>query len=88
MDVRTKLKERLSEGLSQEVIKKRNELWRSLSERFYESYTRTKDMAGTLEYVFWSTLPEQLRLGEIFGGEYLKQIFEYSHKAIIKSISE
>ena len=47
-----------------------------------------RDMAGTLEYVFWSTLPERLRAGEVFGGECLKQIFEYSREVIIKSISE
>ncbi|MBQ6664092.1 MAG: hypothetical protein IJM68_00750 [Synergistaceae bacterium] len=82
--VRTKLKGRLSLGLPTSVVRKRDELWRSLSEKFYESYTRTKDMGGTLEYVFWSTLPERLRLGDVFGGEYLKQIFEYSREAIVR----
>ena len=43
-------------------------------------------MAGTLEYVFWSTLPEQLRAGEVFGGECLKQIFEYSREAIVREL--
>lgn len=84
--VRTMLKARLSEGLPQEVISRRNERWRTMSEKFYESYTRTHDMAGTLEYVFWSTLPEQLRQGDVFGGTHLRQIFMYTQKAVMQEV--
>ena len=60
-------------------------MWRELSEKFYESYTRTRDMAGTLEYVFWITLPESVKgvgVDEYIGKDSLNSIFEYSRRAI------
>ena len=83
--VRTKLKERLSSGLPDTVIRKRNELWRTLSQNFYESYTRTHDLAATLDYVFWCVLPEKLKgedVTDLVGNGYLLQIFEYTREAI------
>ena len=82
--VRTKLKERLSDGLSDAVIRKRNELCRTMSEKFYECYSRTHDLAVTLEYVFWNTLPEQLKAGEFFGKECLVHIFQFCREAVTK----
>ncbi|MBQ4402031.1 MAG: hypothetical protein II832_07690 [Synergistaceae bacterium] len=82
--VRTMLKARLSEGLPQEVISRRNERWRTMSEKFYESYTRTHDIAGTLEYVFWNSLPEGVARPEPIGGEQLKEIFEFCRVAVAR----
>lgn len=85
--VQSKLKVRLSQGLPSKVIAKRNEYWRKLSEKFFESYKRTKDIARTLDYAFWSVLPERIK-GEDFanlvGNGYLMQIFEYTKDVIAK----
>lgn len=83
--VRTKLKERLSDGLSDAVIKKRNELWRTMSEKFYESYSRTHDLATTLEYVFWNTLPENVKqygFADLDENGYLMRIFNFTKDAL------
>lgn len=83
--VQRKLKIRLSLGLPSKVIVKCNDYRRKLSEKFYESYTRTKDLAGTLDYVFWSVLPEKLKgesFADLVGNGCLMQIFDYTRKAV------
>ena len=54
-------------------------------EKFYESYKRTRDMAGTLEYVFWNTLPENVKGSwsmELDVNNNLLGIFNYCLKVI------
>ena len=83
--IRSRLKIRLSQGLPSNVIAKRNEYWRKLSEKFHESYTRTHDLAGTLNYVFWSVLPEKLKgesFADLVGNGCLMQIFNYTRNAV------
>lgn len=83
--VQRKLKIRLSLGLPSKVIVKCNDYRRKLSEKFYESYTRTKDLAGTLDYTFWSVLPERIKgedFADLVGNGYLMQIFNYTREAI------
>lgn len=83
--IQSKLKVRLSLGLPSKTIASRNEYWRKLSDKFNESYTRTKDLAKTLDYVFWSVLPEKLKgvwVKELDGSSHLLGIFNYSLKAI------
>ena len=80
--IQSKLKEHLSLGLSADTLKKRNDYWRKLSQKFHESYTRTHDMAGTLEYTFWSILPESIKSKGIFGRENLYNIFLYIYNAV------
>ena len=83
--IRSRLKIRLSQGLPSNVIAKRNEYWRKLSEKFHESYTRTHDLAGTLDYVFWSVLPEKLKgesFADLVGNGCLMQIFNYTRNAV------
>ena len=83
--VQRKLKIRLSLGLPSKVIVKCNDYRHKLSEKFYESYTRTKDLAGTLDYVFWSVLPEKLKgesFADLVGNGCLMQIFNYTRNAV------
>lgn len=85
--IQSRLKVRLSLGLPSKVIASRNEYWHRLSDKFSESYTRTKDLAGTLDYVFWSVLPETLKgenIADLAGNGYLIQIFEYTRKAVVQ----
>ncbi len=85
--VQSKLKVRLSLGLPSKVIAKRNEYWRKLSEKFFESYKQTKDIAGTLDYAFWSVLPESINgngCAVLVKNVYLMRIFEYTKDAIAK----
>ena len=85
LKIRSRLNVRLSLGLPPKVIEKRNDYWRKLSEKFHESYTRTHDLAGTLDYVFWSVLPERIKgenIADLAGNGYLIQIFEYTREAV------
>ncbi len=89
--IQSRLKVRLSLGLPSKTIASRNEYWRKLSDKFNESYTRTKDLAGTLDYVFWSVLPEKLKgegFADLTGNGYLRDIFDYTREAVIISIQE
>lgn len=83
--VQKKLKIRLSLGLPSKVITKCNNYRHKLSENFYESYTRTHDLAGTLNYTFWSILPERIKgesLTDLVGNGCLMQIFDYTRKTL------
>lgn len=85
--VQSKLKGRLSLELPSKVIVKCNDYRRKLSEKFYESYTRTKDLAGTLDYTFWSVLPESIKgngCAVLVKNVYLIRIFEYTKDVIAK----
>ena len=85
--IQSRLKVRLSLGLPSTVIASRNEYWRTLSDKFNERYTHTKDLAGTLDYVFWSILPEKLKgegFADLTGNGYLMQIFNYTREALTK----
>ena len=89
--IQSRLKVRLSLGLPAKVIASRNEYWHRLSDKFNESYTRTKDLAGTLDYVFWSVLPEKIKgegFADLTGNGYLRDIFDYTREAVIISIQE
>lgn len=83
--IHNRLKVLLSQGLPSKVIAHHNQYWRKLSEKFNESYIQTHDLATTLDYVFWSVLPEKLK-GEGFANltdnGCLKQIFDYTREAI------
>ena len=83
--IHNRLKVLLSQGLPSKVIASRNEYWHKLSEKFHENYIRTHDLATTLDYVFWSVLPENLKgegFADLTGNGYLKQIFDYAREAI------
>ena len=83
--IHNRLKVLLSQGLPSKVIASRNEYWHKLSEKFNESYIQTHDLATTLDYVFWSVLPENLKgegFADLTGNGYLKQIFDYAREAI------
>ena len=83
--IHNRLKVLLSQGLPSKVIASRNEYWRKLSEKFNESYIQTHDLATTLDYVFWSVLPEKLKaegFADLTGNGCLKQIFDYTREAI------
>lgn len=83
--IHNRLKVLLSQGLPSKVIASRNEYWRKLSEKIHENYIRTHDLAGTLDYTFWSVLPEKLKaegFADLTGNGYLKQIFDYTREAI------
>ena len=80
--IRSRLKEHLSFGLSAEIIRKRNGYWCKFSQKFHENYTQTHDLASTLEYTFWSTLPESVKSKGIFGRDNLNSIFRYTYNAI------
>lgn len=83
--IHSRLKVRLSLGLPSKVIAHHNQYWRKLSEKFNESYIQTHDLATTLDYVFWSVLPENLKgegFADLTGNGYLKQIFDYAREAI------
>lgn len=85
--IRSRLKVRLSQGLLSKVIAKRNEYWRKLSEKFFDSYKQTKDIAGTLDYAFWSVLPESVKgngFKDLIGNRYLMRIFEYTKDVVVK----
>ena len=89
--VQRKLKIRLSLGLPSKVIAKRNEYWRKLSEIFYESYTRTHDLAGTLDYTFWSVLPERIKcenFADLVSNGYLMQIFNYTRNSVAQEYAK
>ncbi len=68
--------------------KKRNAMWRGMSGKFYDEYTRTQDIAMTLGYVFWRTLPESVEGNWQDGGEYLNEIYRYSYVAVLEKYQE
>lgn len=85
--IQSRLKVRLSLGLPSKVIASRNEYWHRLSDKFKESYTRTKDLASTLDYVFWSVLPEKIKgegFADLTGNGHLKDIFNYTREAVVQ----
>ena len=53
-----------------------------------ESYTSTHNLLASLDYVFWNCLLEQLKREYVFGGEFLKDIFEYSREAIALELKQ
>ena len=83
-EVKGKLKERMSEGLSPEAIKKRNDYWRELSRTFYESDKGTQDIGHVLEAVFWDKLPKKVKSIPKCGHDSLYTIFCYISKAIAR----
>ncbi len=83
IEVKGKLKERMSEGLSQEAIKKRNDYWRELSMKFYEESKGTQNIGHVLEAVFWDKLPKKVNPIPKCGHDSLYTIFCYINKAIV-----
>lgn len=86
-EVKGRLRERLSEGLSPEAIKKRNCYWRELSRALYESGRRTQSLGSVLEDVFWGKLPKKVNSIEKCGHDSLYAIFCYIRKAVERRAS-
>ncbi len=75
-----KLKGCLNEGLSVDVLKKRNEIFRAMSELFTETIKSTGKLSGALERSFWETLPDGMKERVFSGGLYA--VYRYVHDGL------
>lgn len=87
--VRRKLNDCLSLGITPEALKKRNDCWRRISQKFNDEYKRTASMGNALTFSFWSTLAEDNTdwvthdtINEMLANDSLHDIFRYSYKVV------